>query len=159
VTSADAMYGPITTLRRNNTVKNIPWSAFKMSDRDWSRVVDARDILGVSTFNFMPVTTSNTFPSIRIPIESSSTFPPKNNQPSGVHFLLSKSYKPHGRLSAIHRDMPCIRTPSMMVLRRSGSITHVWTRNPVLFWHLVSSPNSLSWITNDEIFASSPPVL
>ena len=53
VTSADAMYGPITTLRRDNRlVKHIPWSAFKMTDRDWTRVVDAHDILGVSTFTF-----------------------------------------------------------------------------------------------------------
>ena len=65
VTSADAMYGPITTLRRNNRlVKHIPWSAFKMSDRDWTRVIDARDILGVSLFNFMSVTMSNVFPSL-----------------------------------------------------------------------------------------------
>jgi hypothetical protein len=60
VTSADAMYGPITTLRRNNRlVKHIPWSAFKMSDRDWTRVIDARDILGVSLFNSMSVTIYN----------------------------------------------------------------------------------------------------
>lgn len=48
LTSADEMYGPITTLRRNNrVVKHIPWSAFKMTDNDWNRVIDARDILGV----------------------------------------------------------------------------------------------------------------
>jgi len=48
VASADEKYGPITTLRANNRVtKHIPWSAFKLSDRDWHRVVDARDILGV----------------------------------------------------------------------------------------------------------------
>ena len=42
------MYGPITTLRNNNRlVRRIPWSAFKMTDDDWNRVVDARDILGV----------------------------------------------------------------------------------------------------------------
>jgi len=42
------MYGPITTLRHDNrVVKHIPWSAFKMSDQDWCRVVDARDILKV----------------------------------------------------------------------------------------------------------------
>jgi hypothetical protein len=42
------MYGPITTLRRNNRVeKHIPWSAFKMVERDWTRVTDARDILAV----------------------------------------------------------------------------------------------------------------
>jgi hypothetical protein len=49
VTSANEMYSPITTLRANNClVKHIPWSAFKLSDRDWHRVVDARNILGVS---------------------------------------------------------------------------------------------------------------
>jgi hypothetical protein len=42
VTSADQMYGPITTVRRDNRlVKHIPWTAFKMSDLDWVRVVDA----------------------------------------------------------------------------------------------------------------------
>src|SRR6267378_7263946 len=88
VTSADAMYGPITTLRRdlNRLVKHIPWSAFKMSDRDWTRVIDARDILGVSSFNFTSVTSSNVFPSIRILIEFNSTLPLKSNQHSGVHF-------------------------------------------------------------------------
>ena len=49
MTSADEMYGPITSLRRNNRlVKHIPWSAFKMVESDWQRVIDARDILGVS---------------------------------------------------------------------------------------------------------------
>lgn len=48
------MYGPITTLRRDgHPVKHIPWTAFKMLDRDWRRVVDARDILEVGTvFSF-----------------------------------------------------------------------------------------------------------
>jgi hypothetical protein len=50
VTSADQMYGPITTLRRDNhLIKHIPWTAFKMTDLDWVRVVDACDILGVRT--------------------------------------------------------------------------------------------------------------
>jgi len=124
VTSADAMYGPITTLRRdlNRLVKHIPWSAFKMSDRDWTRVIDARDILGVSSFNFTSVTSSNVFPSIRILIKFNSTFPLKSNQHSGAHFPLSKSYKLHGRRSVICRDTPCTRTPSMMGLQRSGNI-------------------------------------
>jgi hypothetical protein len=47
--SADELYGPITTLRHNNRlVKHIPWNAFKMGERDWVRVVDARDILQVN---------------------------------------------------------------------------------------------------------------
>jgi hypothetical protein len=50
--SADEIYGPITTLRRKNqVVKHIPWRAFKMADPDWTRVTDARDILAVSLFN------------------------------------------------------------------------------------------------------------
>ena len=37
MTSADVMYGPITTLQCNNwLVKHIPWSAFKMTDQDWT---------------------------------------------------------------------------------------------------------------------------
>lgn len=134
VTSADAMYGPITTLWHNNRlVKHIPWSAFKMSDQDWTRVVDARDILGVSTFNFTSVTTSNAFLSVRILIKFNSTSHPKNNRLSGVRFPLSKSYKPPGRRSVIHRDTPFTRTPSAMVLRRLGNITSVWTRSPASF--------------------------
>lgn len=51
VTSADQMYGPIMMLRCDNRlVKHIPWTAFKMSDLDWVRVVDAQDILGVRMF-------------------------------------------------------------------------------------------------------------
>ena len=51
--SADQVYGPITTLRRENRmVKHIPWSAFTLGDQDWLRVVDARDILGVSANYF-----------------------------------------------------------------------------------------------------------
>jgi len=40
------MYGPITTLQCDgHLVKYILWTAFKMFDRDWHRVVDAQDIL------------------------------------------------------------------------------------------------------------------
>ncbi|KAF8221475.1 hypothetical protein L208DRAFT_1074551, partial [Tricholoma matsutake] len=46
VTSADQLYGPITTLRREGRiVKKILWSAFKLSNRDWMRVLDTRNIL------------------------------------------------------------------------------------------------------------------
>ena len=120
---ADAMYGSITTLQHDNwLVKHIPWSAFKMSDRDWTWVIDVCDILGVSSFNFMSATMSNIFPSIRILIEFNSTFPLKSNQHSGMHFPLLKSYKPHRKRSVIHRGMPCTRTPSTTVLQRSGNI-------------------------------------
>ena len=48
LTSANEMYGPITTLWHNNRVaKRIPWSAFMLSINDWERVVDTHDILRV----------------------------------------------------------------------------------------------------------------
>ena len=47
--SANSLYGPITTIRRNGRIeKKLPWSAFALSERDWKRVTDARDILKVS---------------------------------------------------------------------------------------------------------------
>jgi hypothetical protein len=49
IQSADSLYRPITTIRRDGEVeKKIPWSAFALSERDWERVADARDILKVS---------------------------------------------------------------------------------------------------------------
>ncbi|RDB16020.1 hypothetical protein Hypma_003461 [Hypsizygus marmoreus] len=46
MSTADELYGPITTLRQNGcVVKHIPWSAFKLSDTDWDRVLDASKIL------------------------------------------------------------------------------------------------------------------
>lgn len=51
VTSVDQMYGLIMTLCHNNClVKHIPWTAFKMTDLDWVRVVDTHNILGVHTY-------------------------------------------------------------------------------------------------------------
>jgi hypothetical protein len=54
LTLADELYGPITTLRSNTNqvIKHIPWTAFKMVEQDWVRVVDARDILHVIDSDF-----------------------------------------------------------------------------------------------------------
>ncbi|KAG6912193.1 hypothetical protein DXG01_016590, partial [Tephrocybe rancida] len=49
ISSADELFGPITTLRKNNRiVKHIDWVAFKLLDDDWARVIDTRDILADS---------------------------------------------------------------------------------------------------------------
>ncbi|KAI0054957.1 hypothetical protein BV25DRAFT_1777287, partial [Artomyces pyxidatus] len=46
VMSADELYGPITTLKKDGkTVKRIPWSAFKIKESDWSRINDIIAIL------------------------------------------------------------------------------------------------------------------
>ncbi|KAF8461319.1 hypothetical protein DFH94DRAFT_640945, partial [Russula ochroleuca] len=49
IASADERFGSITTLRRDgHIVKHIPWSVFKLSELDWSRVRDAAAILADS---------------------------------------------------------------------------------------------------------------
>ena len=46
IQSTDTLYGPITTIRHNGCIeKKIPWSAFALTEGDWGRVADARDIL------------------------------------------------------------------------------------------------------------------
>ena len=46
IQSADTLYGPITTIRCNGHIeKKILWSAFALTEGDWGRVADARDIL------------------------------------------------------------------------------------------------------------------
>ena len=48
LSSADEVYGPITTIRRNgHIIKHLPWSAFRLSDSDWKRVLDVKTILQV----------------------------------------------------------------------------------------------------------------
>jgi hypothetical protein len=55
ISSADQLYGPITTLRRDGcTLKKLPWTAFSLSDSDWTRVLDAKLILAVS--KYLPAT-------------------------------------------------------------------------------------------------------
>lgn len=52
IASADALFGPITTVRVNGRVtKKIPWSAFWMSILDWEWVKDVKDILTVCDFH------------------------------------------------------------------------------------------------------------
>jgi len=111
------MYGPITTVRRENrVVKDIPWSAFKMMDTDWTRVVDARDILGVGKSLNSHLTLINE--SVRILTESSNISPPKSSQPSGGRFPLSRNFKQHGRTNATVQNMLFMGTLSLPVFKR-----------------------------------------
>lgn len=132
------MYGPITTLRRDNrVVKHIPWSAFKMTDADWNRVIDARDILGVHISKpliFIWIETDTWF---RTRIASSSASLWRNNPLFGAPFQLSKNYKWHGRRNATAPDLPSIRMLSLMVSQSWRNITHGSTRSQVSCWHSV----------------------
>jgi hypothetical protein len=130
------MYGPITTLRRDNRlVKHIPWTAFKLSDRDWLRVIDARDILEVriacSLFGYLELIDH------RIPISSNSTSHRKHNPLSGAPFPLSKSCNRLGRRSATHPSTGSTKTLSLTASKSYASIILGWTRSPVSSWHSV----------------------
>ena len=131
------MYGPITMLQCDNClVKHIPWSAFKMVESDWLRVVDTHDILAVShvIFILLHYSMRNT----RIPIAFNKPSPLRKNQPSGVRSRHSRSFKRHGRRSRITQNTRCTRTHLPMVLERSESITLALMKSPVPCWHLVS---------------------
>jgi len=137
VSSADKMYGPITTLRRDNRLlKHIPWSAFKMVDLDWTRVTDARDILEVSRFFIHFAVRANKEDRTRI--EFSNTSPMKRSQLSGVHFPRSRNFKLLGRRNGIAENMLCTRMRSPMVSKRLESTTPASTRSRALSWHSVS---------------------
>ncbi|KAG1719713.1 hypothetical protein EDB19DRAFT_1647826, partial [Suillus lakei] len=46
VSSADELFGPITSIRRHGRVtKHIPWTAFALKTLDWERVNDTRIII------------------------------------------------------------------------------------------------------------------
>lgn len=48
VATADAKFGPITTIRKNGKIiKKIPWSAFRLEKEDWDRVKLCVEILEV----------------------------------------------------------------------------------------------------------------
>jgi hypothetical protein len=137
VTSADEMYGPITTLRRDKQpVKHIPWAAFKLVEADWKRVIDARDILGVSPVIFI-LLEGLTYRSLRIRTVFSNTSPLKRSQHSGAPYLPLRNFKRHGKKSVTVRNMHCIRMRSLMVWIKWASITPVLTRSLVLFLHSV----------------------
>ncbi len=133
LTSADEMYGPVTTLRRNNrVVKHIPWTAFRLSDVDWIRVIDARDILGVS----FPCSLFGPRPSdgsYRIRTSSRNISPPTNNPPFGAHSLLLKSCNQHGRSSTTHPSTLSTKMRFLMDWQSFASIIRDWMRSPVLY--------------------------
>ena len=137
VSSADEMYGPITTLRRDNRLmKHIPWSAFKMVDLDWTRVVDARDILEVSRVSICFAARAKREDRTRI--EFSNISPTKRSQLSGVHFPRLRNFKHLGRRNATAENMRCTRMRSATVSKRSESTTPTSTRSRALSWHSVS---------------------
>ena len=112
LSSADEIFGPIATLQRENCiVKHLPWSAFKLADNDWQRVVDVRDILGVCEIPCLFIwNKANAYIYVyRILIKSSNTFLRKNSQHFGVPFLPSKNCNQLGKRNGTHLLMNFIK--------------------------------------------------
>jgi len=54
ISATDELYGPITVIHWNGHIlKKIQWSAFKLSDWDWARVLDTKSILEVCLSYFI----------------------------------------------------------------------------------------------------------
>lgn len=112
--SADGLFGPITTVRMNGRItKKIPWSAFQLSDEDWERVKDVKDILVVChllSLRRMAVPTRHA----RILRKYSTIFLLNDFQHSGVPSLHLKTCNLHGRQNATTFALPNTRMRSTM---------------------------------------------
>ncbi|KAF8868815.1 hypothetical protein BD779DRAFT_1459077, partial [Infundibulicybe gibba] len=52
ISTADDIFGPITTIRRGGrTTRHIPWTAFRLDETDWDQVRDTMEILKASRPN------------------------------------------------------------------------------------------------------------
>jgi hypothetical protein len=101
------MYGPITTLCRDNrVVKHILWSAFKMIDTNWNRVIDAHNILGMRVSEPLFFIWIEIDMSSRTQIASSNASLQRNNPHFGAPSQLLKNYKRHGRKNVTAPDFP-----------------------------------------------------
>lgn len=137
ISSADELFGPITTLRKNGRiVKKIPWSAFNLNDEDWGRIDLLIDILSVSEFtNF-----ANDILTLycRILITSFTSFLLKNTPTYIVRSSSLNRFKQPGRKKPNLKNMPCITMHWTTGLRNCGNtiISLIWNRHFSL--HLVS---------------------
>ena len=104
--SADALYGPITTIRRNGRIKKkISWVAFMLTDRDWECVKDACDLLKVS--GLIVARTLVLISVFRTRTIFNNTFH-LNDSPH------SSNCRPHGRRSETLVTLICTRMPLRM---------------------------------------------
>jgi len=134
VGTADALFGPITTVRTNGRIsKKIPWSAFRMSNLDWERVKDVKDILTVCSFvtRVHPCDILTSY--IRILKISNILSHLSDFQHSGARSLQSKSCKPHGRQGVTTLTLLNTGVLLQTVWRSSRNTIHASTRSPATF--------------------------
>jgi hypothetical protein len=110
----DSLYGPITTIRQNSRItKKIPWTVFRLTDRDWERVKDARDILKVGHGHVYFILSVDMLLSMILKIFN-NTFHGKSFRHFGAHFPHLKTYRQHGKKKGTQPGLRCIRTLSKM---------------------------------------------
>jgi len=133
IAAADELYEPITVLRRDRRiVKKIPWSAFKISEVDWIRVLDAKSILEVRSSSSSSLSTAY-IKINRIPITFSNTSLLKSNLRYGAPSPRSRNFRPHGRRNTTSPNMLSTKRPSMMALQNSTSTILGLTRNQAIY--------------------------
>jgi hypothetical protein len=106
-----------------------------MIETDWTRVVDACDILEVSKVLIHFAARANKEDRTRI--ESNNTSLTKMSLPSGVHFPCLRNFKQLGRRNGIAESMCCTRMHSPMASKRSENTTLVSMISQALSWHSV----------------------
>lgn len=137
--SADTLYGPITTIRRNGRIeKKIPWSVFALTDQDWERVADARDILKVNPCPFYRSETTDKC-NDRIQTTSKSYSRPNSSPRCGVHFPRSRNCRPLGKISGNQIVLSCTSAPLMPDWQNSKSTIRGLTPSPFSSSRLVRS--------------------
>jgi hypothetical protein len=138
IASADELYRPITILHCDGQIiKKIPWSAFKISNLDWARVLTAKSILEVHSLLYLLSTACNKVP--RIPIVSSNISLLKSYPPYGARSLPLKSFRRPGKKSETISTISSTKPQLMTVSQSSTSTTLSLMRSRAMYWALVSN--------------------
>ena len=83
--SADEAYGPMTTIHHDGWIcKHIPWSAFKLLDSNWQKVLDVKNILEVCRVCFLMLLQYTIDGTVRTQTTYSNIFLWRNYLRSGV---------------------------------------------------------------------------
>ncbi len=104
IATADELYKAMTVIHHNSYIfKKIPWSAFKFSETDWIRVLDAKSILEVSCQCYLlDIAYIEMY---RTPIRFNNTSPLNGNPHYGMCSPQLRSFKQHGKKNVTSPNM------------------------------------------------------
>jgi hypothetical protein len=140
VNSADELYGPITTIRRESCIRErIRWSAFALKPSDWERVQDMRAVISVRPSHTCCDSDQVSLTSTHRMRTTSSNYSLMNIvQRSGKLSRPLRSSRRRGRVNTTARNMPSIATQSKMASTKSTNIILVLMTSPYILLLLVS---------------------